>query len=59
VGEGVRGSRDKRFARSSSSYGTSMITKVGTFDLDESAIWAIWSRQDLPEAQMETGGRGG
>jgi hypothetical protein len=33
-----------------------MMTKVGTFDLEDSAIWAIWSRQDLPEPQMETGG---
>ena len=35
-----------------------MMTKVGTFDLDEFAIRAMWSRQDLPEPQMETGGVG-
>lgn len=36
VGEGVRGSRDKRFKRNSSSYGTSRITKMGMLELSTS-----------------------
>ena len=36
VGDGVRGSRDRRFIRCSSSYGMSIMTKVGMLDLVES-----------------------
>lgn len=52
VGEGVRGSRDKRFKRSSSSYGTSRMTKVGMLALVASTSWVILDRHELPEPQM-------
>ena len=57
VGEGVRGSRDNRFNRSSSSYGTSRITKVGVLDFVASTSWVILDRHELPEPQMYTGER--
>jgi len=52
VGEGVRGSRDNRLRRCSSSYGMSIIRKVGALPLGESSILAILDRHALPEPHM-------
>lgn len=57
VGDGVRGSRDRRFIRCSSSYGMSIMTKVGMLDLVESMSWWIFCRQARPVLQMCTVGR--
>ena len=51
VGEGVRGSRDSRFRRNSSSYGTSRMTNVGTLELSSCVIL---DRHERPEPHMWT-----
>jgi hypothetical protein len=54
VGDGVRGSRDSRFCRCSSSYGMSMSTIVGVLSFLDSSSWVILVRQERPEVQMCT-----
>lgn len=54
VGEGVRGSRERRFMRCSSSYGMSIMTKVGMLALVDSTSWVIFCKHALPVLQMWT-----
>lgn len=54
VGEGVRGSRERRFRRRSSSYGMSRMTIVGTLFLLASRMLLILDKQALPEPHMWT-----
>ena len=54
VGEGVRGSRERRLSRCSSSYGMSIKTMVGISFLEGSRICEILFRHEAPDLQMWT-----